>query len=82
MNVYDMVMEEIVSYMVECFGMEKSDIKPESLLVDDLDLDSLDLLELLMKLEERFGVVIPDEKMNKVRTVRNVCEIFSEALNY
>ncbi len=77
-----MVMEEIVSYMVECFGMEKSDIKPESLLVDDLDLDSLDLLELLMKLEERFGVVIPDEKMNKVRTVRNVCEIFSEALNY
>lgn len=75
-------MGEIVSYLAELLGMNEKDIKPESLLVDDLDLDSLDLLELFMRLEEHFGVVIPDEKMNKVKTVKDACDVFSEALNY
>ncbi len=74
-------MGEIVSYLAELLGMNEGDIKPESLLFDDLDFDSLDLLELFMKMEEHFGVLIPDEKMNKVRTVKNACDVFFEALN-
>ena len=56
-------------------GIDESRITLDSKFVDDLGADSLDQVELIMALEEEFGVEIPDEAAEKVRTV-------SDAVNY
>lgn len=47
-------------------------IKPESLISKDLGADSLDILQLLMKIEDEYGIVIPDETLAKFQTVGDV----------
>ncbi|MFH1503786.1 MAG: acyl carrier protein [Candidatus Omnitrophota bacterium] len=65
MNVEEKV-KEIIS---EQLGVKKEEIKPESSFIDDLGADSLDTVEVVMALEEEFGVEIPDEDAEKITTV-------------
>ena len=51
---------------------DPSIIKPESLISKDLGADSLDILQLLMKIEDEYGIVIPDETLAKFQTVGDV----------
>lgn len=53
---------------------EGKEITIESRLIEDLGGDSLDMLELIMALEERFGIEIPDEDSEAIHTVRDVIE--------
>lgn len=53
----------------------EENIKPESSLVDDLELDSLDEVEFVMGLEKEFGILIPDEKVEKIKTVEDAVDI-------
>ncbi len=65
MNVEDKV-KNIIS---EQLGVKKEEIKMESSFTDDLGADSLDTVEVVMALEEEFGIEIPDEDAEKITTV-------------
>jgi len=61
--------EKVKSIIAEQLGVKQEEIKMESSFVDDLGADSLDTVELVMALEEEFGVEIPDEDAEKMSTV-------------
>ena len=58
----------------EQLGVPEADVKPEASFVNDLGADSLDTVELVMALEEEFGVEIPDEDAEKITTVQNAID--------
>lgn len=55
--------------VAEQLGVDESQIVPAASFSEDLNADSLDLVEMIMSLEEEFGVEIPDEEAEKIRTV-------------
>ena len=55
-------------------GVDAGDVTPASSFVDDLGADSLDRVELIMALEETFGIEIPDEDAEKIVTVQNAVD--------
>jgi acyl carrier protein len=67
----DTKVKKIIS---EQLGVAEADVKPESSFVNDLGADSLDTVELVMALEEEFGVEIPDEDAEKIATVQNAID--------
>jgi acyl carrier protein len=67
----DAKVKKIIS---EQLGVPEGDVKPESSFVNDLGADSLDTVELVMALEEEFGVEIPDEDAEKIATVQNAID--------
>ena len=67
----DAKVKKIIS---EQLGVPEADVKPEASFVNDLGADSLDTVELVMALEEEFGVEIPDEDAEKIATVQNAID--------
>ncbi|ABX03400.1 MAG TPA: acyl carrier protein [Herpetosiphon sp.] len=61
--------ERLKKLVAEQLGVEEDKIVPSATFLDDLNADSLDLVELVMSLEEEFGVEITDEEAEKLRTV-------------
>ena len=74
-----MVYEKLRALLAEQLGISVNDIAPETNIVDDLGADSLDIVELLAALEEEFDLLITDEHVRELYTVREVAE-FIEAL--
>ena len=66
---------------VEQLSVDAEEVKMESAFIDDLGADSLDIVELIMAFEEEFGVEIPDEKAEKIRTVEDAVKMLDEARN-
>jgi len=66
--------DKIISIIAEKLNLSKDQVKPEASFVDDLGADSLDLVELVMAMEEEFGMEVPDEDAEKLRTVKDVIE--------
>lgn len=64
--------QEVIDIVVEQLGVESDDVTLEKSFVEDLNADSLDLTELIMTLEERFGFEISEEEAEKLRTVGDV----------
>jgi acyl carrier protein len=64
--------------IAEQLGVEESRVVPEASFTDDLEADSLDLVELIMSLEEEFGVEIPDEDAEKIATVGDAMQYLRE----
>ncbi len=64
--------ERVKNILVDQLGVERQNIKPNASLVDDLGADSLDIVELVMAMEEEFGLEIPDEQAEKIKTVGDV----------
>ncbi|MDK2925579.1 MAG: acyl carrier protein, partial [Bacillota bacterium] len=62
MSIFDRVKEIIVDQL----GVDEEAVTPEASFVDDLGADSLDIVELVMALEEEFGIEIPDEDAEKI----------------
>ena len=60
--------------VAEQLGVDESKIVPSARFTDDLNADSLDLVEMIMSLEEEFGVEIPDEDAEKILTVGDAIE--------
>ncbi|MBE9523741.1 MAG: acyl carrier protein [Chloroflexi bacterium] len=65
----DEVLTKIKSIIVELLDVDENDIAPESRFREDLEADSLDLVELIMEFEEAFGSEISDEDAQKITTV-------------
>ena len=66
------VEQEVIDIVVEQLGVDKDDVTPEKSFVEDLNADSLDLTELIMTFEERFGCEISQEDAEKLKTVQDV----------
>jgi acyl carrier protein len=64
--------QEVIDIVVEQLGVDRDDVTPEKSFVEDLNADSLDLTELIMTFEERFGIEISQEDAEKLKTVRDV----------
>lgn len=63
------VQEKVKSIVVNQLGVNEEEVTNEASFVEDLGADSLDIVELVMALEEEFGIEIPDEEAEKIRTV-------------
>jgi len=61
--------EQVKNVLVEQLGIDEGAITEEASFQEDLDADSLDLVELIMELEDQFGLKIPDEDAQKLTTV-------------
>ena len=70
--------ERLKKIVVEQLGVDEADVKPEASFVDDLNADSLDLVELIMSLEEEFGMEISDDEAEKIKTVGDAQEFIEE----
>jgi len=68
------VQEEVKDIIVEQLGVDPDKVTLEASFVDDLGADSLDTVELVMALEEKFGLEIPDEEAEKLITVGKAVE--------
>jgi len=67
---------------MEQLDVTREECVPEASFIDDLGADSLDLVELIMEMEEVFGIEIADEELEKIRTVKNVIEFLkSKGIN-
>jgi acyl carrier protein len=64
--------EKVFELISEQFGMELADIRVDQDIYTDIGADSLDAVELVMALEEEFGLEIPDEEIEKCRTVQDI----------
>ncbi|HSD52160.1 MAG TPA: acyl carrier protein [Candidatus Methylomirabilis sp.] len=67
--------EKVKKIIADQLGVDEAEVTPEAKFIDDLGADSLDTVELVMALEEEFGIEIPDEDAEKIATVR-------DAINY
>ena len=65
------VEEKVKAIIVDQLGVNQGDVTPAAHFVDDLGADSLDTVELVMKLEEDFDMEIPDEDAEKMQTVQD-----------
>ena len=74
MSTLDIVKEVIVDKL----GVEEDKITSNASFVDDLGADSLDTVELIMQLEEEFGLEIPDESAEKMSTVQSAVDYIEE----
>jgi acyl carrier protein len=63
---------EVIDIVVEQLGVDREDVNSSKSFVEDLNADSLDLTELIMTLEERFGCEISEEEAEKLKTVGDV----------
>jgi len=73
------VLQQVVEVVVEQLGVEADNVKPESRFIEDLGADSLDTVELLMALEEKFDIEIEEEAAEKLMKVEDIVQ-FVEAL--
>jgi len=66
--------EKVIDIIMEQLGVTKEECVPEASFVDDLGADSLDIVELIMEMEENFGIQIADEELEKIRTIQDVID--------
>ncbi len=70
----------VQNIIIDQLHIQPAQLKPEAALIADLGADSLDIVEIAMKLEEQFTVVVSDESMEKVQTMEDLCEALARAL--
>ncbi|WP_181882225.1 acyl carrier protein [Helicobacter aurati] len=72
------IFDKVKTLVAEELKVKEEEIKPESDFVKDLNADSLDVVEFIMALEEKFEIKIPDEAAENIKTVQDVVNYISE----
>jgi len=72
------ILEKVKAVVVEKLGVEPDQVKPEARFIEDLNADSLDIVELVMGLEDEFGLEISDEEAENIRTVGDAIKFIEE----
>ena len=74
-----MIYQKLCAFLSDQLGIDPTDIRPESKVIDDLGADSLDLVEMLTEMESEYDIVITDERVRELTTVGEIAE-FLEGL--
>ena len=75
------IFTQIQQMLASLFEIEPSDIKPESKLFEELELDSIDAIDLVVKLQKTIGKKIMPEEFKNVRTVQDVVDVVYKLVN-
>ena len=73
--------DKVKKIVADQLQQDLDNITPNSTFVDDLGADSLDIVELIMRFEDEFGIEIPDEKAEKIKTVSDVVKYIDGTVN-
>ena len=68
------VTEKVNTIIGDHLAVDRASLVPEANLLDDLGADSLDIVELVMALEEEFGIEVPDEDVERMKTINDIVE--------
>lgn len=68
------IFQKVKDVIVDQLNVDEDEVTPEASFIDDLGADSLDIVELVMALEEQFGISIPDEEAENIKTVGDAVE--------
>jgi len=71
------LLEKVKAVIVDQLNVEEDDVTEDASFIDDLGADSLDIVELVMALEEEFGISIPDEEAENIKTVGDAANYIS-----
>ena len=70
--------DKIKEIIIEQLGVSAEEVVPEASFIDDLGADSLDIVELVMALEEEWGLEIPDDDAEKIQTIQDAINYIEE----
>ncbi len=76
----DVEVAAVRDILVEQLDVQAAQVTPAALIDADLGADSLDKVEIVMKLEERFGVTITDDSAETVKSVEDICDVLAKTL--
>ena len=75
------IFEKLKGLIVEQLGAEEEKVVPDATFMDDLGADSLDIVELIMNIEEEFGLEISDQEAENIKTVQDVVKYIANSVN-
>ena len=75
-----MVYDKLCAFLSEQLGIDASEIRPESNVIDDLGADSLDLVEMLTEMESEYNIMITDERVRELTTVGEIAAFLEELI--
>lgn len=68
------IFDKVKEIVVDKLGVDESAVKEDASFIEDLGADSLDIVDLVMALEEEFGIDIPDDEAQNIKSVKDVIE--------
>ncbi|GDY30438.1 acyl carrier protein [Gandjariella thermophila] len=68
------ILQGLAAIVEEVAGVDAADVTPEKAFVDDLDIDSLSMVEIAVQAEDKFGVKIPDDELANLKTVSDAVD--------
>ena len=75
------MIEEIIEIIAKQLKIDASEITPDTDIIDDLGADSLDVVDLLMTIEDKYGFVVPDDEVQNLRTIALMSEYIDKNLD-
>lgn len=68
----EQILNGLAEIIDEIVGIDKAEVTPEKNFIDDLDIDSLSMVEIAVSAQDQFGVEIPDDELRNLKTVQDV----------
>ena len=74
------ILTRVTAILVESFALEPERVTPNAHLVDDLDLDSIDAIDMVVRLQEETGLEVEEDELKQIRLVRDVVDLVDRKL--
>ncbi len=75
------IIEKVNEFLIDEFELEEDQVKPDALLKDDLEIESLDFVDIAVAIEKEFGFKVVGEEMVDVRTLDNLYDYIQKKVN-